>query len=216
MSFIFLMMGCSSAELVDYWKNPEVDHYNPNKVFVIGVTPNVDARKMFEQELKQEFNLRGVEAVTSLERFDSSFGTERKTEEQLSDMESNLLQDGFDTILLTKIIGIEDREVYHSNYDSNNETYRKFREDLFMNQDIYYNPNYYNRYTVYHAETSMYCICPTKDRDLIWKGYVDIIDPQSINKTVNDYVKLIILVFEEQLLIEAITDNNQENKEAIK
>ncbi len=25
----------------------------------------------------------------------------------------------------------------------------------------------------------MYCICPTKDRELIWKGYINITGPQS-------------------------------------
>ena len=50
----------------------------------------------------------------------------------------------------------------------------------------------------------MYCICPTKDRELIWKGYVDIVDPRSIDKTVNDYVDLVIAALEEQALINPI------------
>lgn len=55
----------------------------------------------------------------------------------------------------------------------------------------------------------MYCICPTKDRELIWKGYIDITDPQSIDETVDDYVKLIILAIEKQQLINS--KNNKEN-----
>ena len=47
----------------------------------------------------------------------------------------------------------------------------------------------------------MYCICPTKERELIWKGYIDITDPQSIDETLDDYVKLVILALEEQQLI---------------
>jgi hypothetical protein len=70
-----------------------------------------------------------------------------------------------------------------------------------MYQDIYYNPEYYDEYTVYHAETSLYCICPTKDRELIWKGYIDIIAPQSIEETVNDYVNLVLLILEKEMLI---------------
>jgi hypothetical protein len=70
-----------------------------------------------------------------------------------------------------------------------------------MYQDIFYNPEYYEEYTIYHAETSMYCICPTKDRELIWKGYIDITDPRDIEKTIKDYVRLAIVVLEEEQLI---------------
>ena len=196
-----LFMGCSSTQLMDTWKNPDYEAYTPNKVLVIGITSNIEARQKFEEKLKDELVLRGTESVTSMEFFGPSFGADKKTEEQLTVLEDSLLNNGFDTILLTKIVGIEDKVAYNKNYKSSEETYRKFREDYIMHQDIYDNPEYYQKYTVYHAETSMYCICPTEDRDLIWKGYIDIIDPQSTNETVNDYIKLITLVLEEELLI---------------
>ena len=103
--------------------------------------------------------------------------------------------------MFTKIIGVEDKIVYKKNYGGFDETYRRFNEDYLMNQDIFYNPDYYEEYTVYNAETSMYCICAGKDRELIWKGYIEIIDPQSIDTTINDYVRLVIVVLEEQQLI---------------
>ena len=63
----------------------------------------------------------------------------------------------------------------------------------------------------------MYCICPTKDRELIWKGYIDVMDPQSISETVNDYVRLVIVVMEEQQLINPILlEDNINEEEAIK
>lgn len=209
------VMSCSSAHLVDFWKNPDIDSYNPNKVLIIGITTNNFARQKFEQKLKEEFNLRGIEAIPSLDFFDPSLETETKTEEQLSTLENSLLENGFDTILLTKIIGIENKVAYSRNYDSNEETFRKFSEDYYMHQDIYNDPDYYERYTVYNAETSMYCICPTKERELIWKGSIDIIDPQSIDETVNDYIKLMTLVLEEQQLIKSIDQYKEEQKAAI-
>jgi len=68
-------------------------------------------------------------------------------------------------------------------------------------QDVFYNPDYYTEFKVYHAETSMYCICPTEDRELIWKGYIDIVDPESADKTINNYVNLIIAILEEEQLV---------------
>ena len=198
---IFLLCSCSSVELIENWKNPDIDFYEPNKVLVIGMTSNIEARQKFEQQLKHEYESRGIEAVTSLDFFNASFRTGKMTEADLKTVEKDLINDGFDTVLFTKVIGVEDKIAYKNNYDGYDETSKKFKEDYLKYQDIYYNPDYYKEYTVYHAETSMYCLCPAKDRELIWKGYIDITDPQSIDDTINDYVRLVIVVLEEQQLI---------------
>lgn len=200
----FLLCSCSSVELVENWKNPDIDFYKPNKVLVVGMTSNNEARQKFEQQLKNEYELRGIEAVMSLNLFNPTFRTKKMTEADLKVIENDLINDGFDTILFTKVVGVKDKIAYKDNYDGYDETYRKFNGDYLKYQDIYYNPDYYDEYTVYHTETSMYCICTTKDRELIWKGYIDVTDPQSINDTVEDYVRLVIVVLEEQQLINPI------------
>ncbi len=212
----FLISSCSSVELVENWKNPDIDFYEPNKVLVVGMTLNIEARQKFEQHLKNEYDIRGIEAVTSLDFFNSVFGTKKMTEADLKSLENDLINDGFDTILFTKIIGVEDKIAYKANYDGYDETYRRFKEDYLKYQDIYFNPDYYDEYTVYHTETSMYCICPAKERELIWKGYIDITDPQSIVDTVNDYVRLVIIVLEEQqLVIPKNLEKEDETEDAI-
>jgi len=201
---LFILVSCSSTQLIETWKNPDIDTYAPSKVLVVGLTSNIEAKQKFEDQLKEQLEMRGAEVVTSLELFKSSFITEKLTEDELKALENDLIRDGFDTILFSKVIGVEDRIAYSKNYDVYDETFKKFREDYLRYQDIYYNPDYYEEYIIYHAETSMYCICPTKDRELIWKGYVDIVDPQSINKSVKDYVNQVIKVLEEQVLINPI------------
>ena len=206
-----LVFSCSTTELVDNWKNPDIDTYSPNKVLLVGMTSNLKARQQFEDQLQMEYALRGIESVTSLELFEPSFTAKNRTEEELKALENQLLNGGFDTVLFTKVIGVEDKIDYKTNYDGYDKTYTRFKEDYLKYQDAYYNPDYYNEYTVYHAETSMYCICPEKDRELIWKGYIDIMDPQSIDETINDYVRLVIVVLEEQSLInpKILEDQNQ-------
>ncbi|WP_339895457.1 hypothetical protein [uncultured Algibacter sp.] len=216
LAICFLILGCSTTELVENWKNPDIDQYYPNKVLLVGMTSNLKARQQFERQLQKEFNTRGIEAVMSSAYFEPSFASEKKTEEELKALEGNLIMDGFDTILFTKVIGVEDKIVYKTNYDGYDRTHRKFREDYLMYQDAFYNPDYYEEYTVYHTETAMYCICPTKDRELIWKGYIDVMDPESIRETVNDYVRLVIVVLDEQQLINPVLFEEQLNEEAIK
>lgn len=211
-----LFVSCSSVELVENWINPDIDNYKPNKVLLIGMTANHNARYQFEKQLHEEYTSRGIESVMSLDLFESSFTSEKKTTEELNSLEKNLIENGFDTILFTKIIGVEDKIAYKINYDGYDSTHRKFKEDYLKYQDAFYNPDYYEEYTVYHTETSMYCICSTKDRELIWKGYIDIMDPQSINETIDDYVGLIIIVLEEQQLINPKKINKKEiTEEAI-
>lgn len=207
----FLLLGCSSTQLVDNWKNPDIDSYVPSKVLVIGLTSNLEARQKFENQLKYEIELRGAEAVMSLDMFDPSFRTEKMTPDEIKELENKLISEGFDTVLFSKVAGVENKIAYKQNYRGYDETYKRFKEEYLMYQDIFYNPDYYEEYNVYHAETSMYCICPTKDRELLWKGYIDVVDPKSINETVNDYVRLVIVALEEQDLISKEVSKKEKN-----
>lgn len=205
------LYGCSSSQLVDSWKNPEIDTYEPYKVLVVGLTSDEKARVQFEEKLKKELEIRGYEAVMSFD----IFKTDKMNTAELDALEYQLIESGFDTILLTKVIGVEEKTTYREDYKEYDETYRKFKDEFLMHQDVYYNPDYYNTYQIYKAETSMYCICPTKDRELIWKGYINITDPQSqsTEKTVDDYVRLAIVVLEEEQLVRPIQIKNQDDNE---
>jgi hypothetical protein len=197
----FLLLFSCSIKLVDSWKNPEITTYYPAKVLIIGMTSNTNARQEFENQLKKKFELRGSEAVTSMAFFDPLVMTDKINEAQIDDLETKLLGEGFDTILLTKVIGVDNKIRYKKDYDGFDAAYKKFKEDYLMYQDIYYNPDYYENFKLYHTETSMYCICPTKERDLIWKGYIDITDPQNVEDIINKYVNLVVFALEEQQLI---------------
>lgn len=213
---IGLLTSCTTTQLVSNWKNPHIDTYHPSKILVIGLTANVEAQKKFEKQLKDQLEIRGTEVVMGLDILDPSFRTEKMTTEKINTLENKLINDGFDTVLFSKVIGIEDKVAYKKNYKVYDQTYKKFKDDYLLSQDIFYTPKYYEAYSIYHAETTMYCICPTKDRELLWKGYVDIIDPQSMDETVNDYVRLLIIVLEEQQLISPkITIEESPLKEAL-
>ncbi|MGC1203694.1 MAG: hypothetical protein WA839_02265, partial [Flavobacteriaceae bacterium] len=68
-----LTVSCSTTELVENWKNPDIDSYNPSKVLLVGMTSNVEARQQFEKQLQDEYASRGIESVMSLELFEPSF-----------------------------------------------------------------------------------------------------------------------------------------------
>lgn len=195
------LMGCSSAELVENWKNPDIVIFDANKVLLVGISNNEKARLNFESKLKKEFKNRNVEAMRSLDVFDVKFTNAKRTEKELDAFEQQLLDKDFDAILLTKIVGSESRQSFRRTMNDLYNSREGFNEDYRRNQNIYYEDEYYENYTVYHAETSLYCICVGKERSLIWRGGIDIVDPQNIKKTIDDYVKLVVVAMEEQDLI---------------
>ncbi len=193
--------SCNTTQLIEQWKNPEIDRLSVSKVLIVGLTPNIETRRKFENRLKEELESREIEAVISLDIFEPSFRVEKKSKEELKVIENILTTNYFDAVLLSKVKGVEDRVIYSKNYISKESLDIKFKEDYYNHQEIIDNPKYYEKYKIYNAETSLYCICPTKDRELIWKGSIDIIDPRSVDKTIDDYINLLVIALEEQGLL---------------
>ena len=206
---LVFLLGCSNTQLVENWKNPDIVLFDAYKVLIVGMTQNDEARERFETKLKREFDRRDVEAVRSIDVFDVEFTDARKSEEELNQVERQLLDKDFDAILFTKVIGSEDRQTFRRSMQELDSYYGRFRDDYIKHQDIYYDTDYYDKFTIYHAETSLYCICEGKERSLIWRGSIDITDPVNIDKTVDDYIKLVVLAMEEQDLIFRNKNNNE-------
>jgi len=195
------LMGCSSVSLVENWKNPDIVLFDANQVLIVGMTQNEEARINFERDLKREFDKRGVDAMRSLDVFDIDFTDSKRTEEELDDVEQSLLDKGFDAILFTKIVGSEDRQSFVKTISRWGDHQGRFNEDYLEYQGIYYDEGYYDTFKVYHAQTTLYCICEGKERAMIWRGSIDITDPTDIDKSVKDYIKLVVVAMEEQDLI---------------
>lgn len=200
--FVFLsVMGCSSVEMVENYKNPDIVLFDAYKVLIVGMTSDSAVRQDFETRLKMEFDKRGVEAMRSIDLFDVAFTNTKKTEKELDELEEQLLEKDFDAILFTKVAGSENRQTFRKTMSELNSFYGGFKDDYFSSQGIFYDGDYYDQFRVYHAETSLYCICVGKDRALIWRGALDITDPNNIGKTMDDYIKLVVTAMEKQDLI---------------
>ncbi|MEW7290026.1 hypothetical protein [Aquimarina sp. 2304DJ70-9] len=205
-----LFYSCTSSELVENWKNPDIDTFEAQKVLVIGITPDEGNRKIFEKKLAGELKKSGVNAIKSLGFFQEKFTTSPRTEEELMALEEQLIEQGFDAILLSKVVGVEDKVTVVKAYRNLDKTFKSFKEDYYENQEIYHDEDYYEEYQVFHAESSLYCICPEKEKELIWKGSIDITEPENTKKAVNDYVKVVIWALKGQqlLIIEELTDED--------
>lgn len=201
---IGLLLGCSSTRLVESWKNPQSTTFNPNKLLVVGMTEHISARTLFEQKLSAELVNRGFNTVKSLDIFSPDFTHAKKTEEDISALVKMLRDKGFDAVMVTAVKGIEKKKVVRRDYYNFYVRRHGFRDYYFINQDIYFYPQYYDIYKIYHVETSLYNINSDDEKSLVWIGYIDIIDPSTITDTVDDYVKEIMTSLEKEGVVKKL------------
>lgn len=103
----FIVASCDSPQLVESWKNPTITTYTPTKVFVVGLTSNLEARQKFETELKNALEIRGIEAIRSLDVPEVSFKSQEMTKIEMDDLETILLKDSLgNDIKIDKIIDV--------------------------------------------------------------------------------------------------------------
>ncbi|RIV73719.1 hypothetical protein [Flagellimonas aequoris] len=198
---LFLLMGCSSTRLVGTWKNPDIVLFDAYQVLVVGMVQDDNARMEFETKFVDELKEQGVDAMRSIDLFDVEFTSSQRSEKEIEEVEQQLLDKGFDAILFTKVVGTENRRTFKEHLNNIDKMFVRFSNDYLEHQDIYYDPEYYDSFNIYHAETSLYCICVGKERELIWRGEVDVTEPSNIEKTIDNYVKVITKSMGEQDVI---------------
>lgn len=199
---LLIIFSCeNTTQLIDYWKNPTIQNYTPNKVLIIGMTKNQEAREEFENEFETQLQLLGIDADKSEVVLSKDFLSKKYTEAEINKIEDSLIKLNYDTVIFSRIIGVKNKIKYSDQYYKEHTKQENFKEEFIAYQDQYYNPDYYEDYNIFNAETRVYCLCPDKERNLIWKGYIDIIDPNNVTQSVKDYIKMVILILEEDTII---------------
>ncbi|NER16823.1 hypothetical protein [Spongiivirga citrea] len=201
---ITMLISCSSSKMVQQYKNPETVSFEANKVLVIGITPDEDVREIFEKRVVKSLEKQNVRAVKSIDFFESSFTNNKQSLEQLNNIENQLLDAGFDAILFAKVIGKEDKVSIIQSYNNLGREFHTFEDYYFSNQHLYLNEQKQS-YTVYNTETSLYCICPGKERELLWRGEIEVVDADNVNRNINKYLNILFKGLKDnQLLVSAL------------
>lgn len=198
---LLLLSSCGSTKMMDTYKNPDHVVFTAYKVLVVGMTPDEETRAAFESKLKAEFDKRKVEAMRSIDLFDVAFTMTAKTTDDLEAVEQQLIDKDFDAVLITKIVGTENKHTLKQSMAELASYGGDFRDDYLQNQSIFTDVDYFDAFKVYHTETSLYCICQDRERFLVWRGNIDITDPKNIQKSMDDYVKLVVNGMEQEDVI---------------
>ncbi|WP_055436885.1 hypothetical protein [Lacinutrix algicola] len=198
---VIFCSGCSSSKLIKAYKNPDTYTFEASKVLVIGMTANKELRQGFEKNVAEALEKENVNAVKSVDFFERSFTNRKQTIEELNALESQLLEAGFDAIVLTKVVGQQTKVPLIAVYDAvERGKHKSFDKYYYGNQNLFFNAEP-EHYIVYSTETSLYCICPGKERELLWKGDIEVTKSSNTKKNIKDYTKTLIKTLKESDLI---------------
>lgn len=187
---ILILSSCTAAKLVQQYKNPDSINFEANKILVVGIFTDKELRGAYEKKITAELNKKGVIAVKSIDFFETSFTDNKKTLAYLDNIEQRLLEAGFDAVLFTKITGRESRVTMVDAYRNFAKNFQSFEDYFYGNIHVYYREQQ-EQNQVYITETSLYCICPGKERELIWRGEIEVVDAKKVNRNINSYIKVL-------------------------
>ncbi len=199
---LLINVGCVSSKLVQQYKNPDIGFFQANKALIISLNTNTESRQITENTIEKALKIEGVFVEKSLDFFDEPFIKREISKAKFKQIEKDLLEDDFDAILVTKIVGRQKR--YHTanllyEYMKSNQT---FEEYYYGNQYNYMRKKGKKEdYVILVFETSLYCICPDKERELIWKGQFEIKDEHNMEKNINKFKKQLIIVLKNNDLL---------------
>jgi hypothetical protein len=198
--FTVLFSSCSSSRLVDEYINTESPNFQANKVLVVGLTPDGGLQRQFEYSLVNALKTENVIAVKSVDYFEESVNEIDQSEENLTNLEKQLLDAGFDAVLFSKVTGQESKVTIGQSYRNLTKSFESFSDYYSENRPVYGNEQTED-YPIYNTETSLYCLCPGTEHDLIWRGKIDIVDPPRAATTIRDYVKTLVQALKKNKLL---------------
>jgi len=188
---LFSLTACTSTTLTSVWRDPAYASYIES-IMVVAVTEKTRDRLIFESEFVEEFKKVGVTAVASAD----VTSTEEEIDE--NDILAEARQQGVTTILVTHLIGVDEKSVYHppKTYAAPRPAYvsprpysGRFHTYYPRVYDYVHEPGYYTQHKSVNLESNLY---ETGTEKLIWSVTSETLDPQSVNKVIESLSTVVI------------------------
>lgn len=197
---IILLTSCSSSKLKNSFATETATTYDIKKVLVVGITSQKKARTKFERKLAAAFKDQNIEAIASIKYFDPLFTISEKSEEDLQKLEDHLLAEGYNAVILSKIVNIQNKVSLSQSYKNLSGNYSDFKEDYYRNQGLYATSESPSS-RIYDTETALYSLTKDSSRELLWRGTIDLVNPSSLESSVTNYVRIVVTALKTEGLI---------------
>lgn len=173
------LAACATTRPVHEWRS-EVFAGSVDKILVIAAIDRSTQRRVYEDEFVDALSARGVTAIPGYTLLTSTATVTREA------VENAIRGQDIDAVLVTRLLGIEDVEVYEPppRYDYHGSYYRYYSHAMTET-----GPGYYRRYRVLTLETNLY---DTASGELVWSMQSEAIEPSTPRHVIEAQIELTI------------------------
>lgn len=181
---VMALVACASTRIEVAWRAPDYDA-RITRMFVIGVSDNATAKRLYEQTLSRQLRERGVDAVAA----SSVLPVDRVPDRDM--VRAAIDGKGYDAVLVTRVVDVQrDRTLTQAGADPLPQaSHRNFYD-------------YYQRTrppdtvaprvmadTIVWLETNVYA---TAGGDLVWAITSETFNPDRLDKVIDAYSRMIV------------------------
>ncbi|RLB66767.1 MAG: hypothetical protein DRH08_05350 [Deltaproteobacteria bacterium] len=181
-----LVVACSSTSMSGSWSSDEYKGQIRN-VYVIGLAKSKVNQRIFEDTFVRQLSAAGVNAIASY----SDFPADKKMDKET--IKQQMLENGSDSVLLTKLIGQRTELVTspgsYSGYSSR--PYYGGRGGwggYSRSYDVVYRPPTTTEFVVLTVESVLYDL---KTEAMIWSAQLETVVEGNLEKMMQDYVETV-------------------------
>ena len=108
--------------------------------------------------------------------------------------------DGFDGMLITRLVSVDEEQEYVEgrSYTERHARYRYYKGYYKGSYKIVHEPGYYKTKTTYRLETNLYAV---SDGSLVWSADSHTVDPDSIDEGIDSMTIAMVAKLKEEGLI---------------
>lgn len=176
-------MACgSTTKLTNSWFEIGT-HFTPgpaNKIFVVAMVKNENARRIIEDNLVKRFNSQAVQSYRSLT-------PEMMKAAKPEALEKYIADGGYTHVVLMRLANVEEETRYVPGMITG--YYSGYGAYYAYGANFYSTPGYYTTDKNYFVETTLYSVTPNK---LLWTGSTTSENATKVDKTVNQIADLVI------------------------
>jgi hypothetical protein len=186
---ITLGLGCSSADVVDTWRDPSLSgpvHFN--RVLAIAVHPDGAVRRIAEDEMVKQIGtgraVPGYQFIRDEERGN------------VPNLKKELSKGDFGGVVVMSVIGVRDQTRFVPAAGDSYEPFFLYYDHAHTASET---PGYLVTEKIARIETRVYSVAKEK---LIWSAVSDAFDPGDTRKTVRDVLKTVGAELRKQKLLD--------------
>jgi hypothetical protein len=178
-----LLGACANEMLTSTWMNPDYHAGTPmTKTAVIVLAKDESTRRFAENQMIQNLP-KGTVGVAGYTMFD-------KPEEDKEKVRASLVKDGFDSVIVSRLISVDKSQSYvpPQTYNSPNYAYNSYYGGAYRGAYYTTTPGYTVENTLVVVETLLYRL---PDAMLVWSGTSQSFNPMSKGEMVQGIALLI-------------------------